>query len=38
MSNYDKAAVDKAIKTSSKPISKKEAKLIHALLKGRSNG
>jgi hypothetical protein len=38
MATYDKGAVDKAIKTSSKPISKKEAKLIHALLKGHSNG
>jgi len=34
MTNYDKDAVDKAITTSTKPISKKEAKLIHALLKG----
>ena len=34
MANYDKIAVDKAIATSKKPISKKEAKLIHALLKG----
>ena len=33
MANYDKTAVDKAIATSKKPISKKEAKLIHALLK-----
>tara|TARA_R100000234_G_scaffold120000_1_gene104776 strand:- start:2500 stop:2613 length:114 start_codon:yes stop_codon:yes gene_type:complete len=32
---YNKEAVEKAIKTSRKPISKKEAKLIHALLKGR---
>lgn len=38
MATYDKGAVDKAIKTSSKPISKKEAKLIHALLKGHNNG
>ena len=36
MSKYSKEAVDKAIKTSRKPISGKEAKLIHALLKGRS--
>jgi hypothetical protein len=36
MSEYNKEAVEKAIKSSSKPISKKEAKLIHALLKGRS--
>lgn len=34
MADYNKDAVDKAIKTSSKPISKKEAKLIHAILKG----
>jgi len=34
MANYNKDAVDKAIKTSKQPISKKEAKLIHALLKG----
>jgi hypothetical protein len=34
MTNYNKDAVDKAIKTSNQPISKKEAKLIHALLKG----
>jgi len=33
MANYNKAAVDKAIATSSKPISKNEAKLIHSLLK-----
>jgi|GEM_PF-5726173 hypothetical protein len=32
---YNKDAVDKAIATSRKPISGKEAKLIHALLKGR---
>jgi hypothetical protein len=32
---YNKDAVEKAIKTSCKPISGKEAKLIHALLKGR---
>ena len=31
---YDKKSVDKAIKTSQKPISKKEAKLIHAILRG----
>jgi hypothetical protein len=31
---YNKKSIDKAIKVSSKPISKKEAKLIHALLKG----
>ena len=35
MTSYNKEAVEKAIKTSRKPISKKEAKLIHALLKGR---
>jgi hypothetical protein len=32
---YSKSAVDKAIKNSRKKISGKEAKLIHALLKGR---
>lgn len=31
---YSKAAVDKAIATSRKPISRKESALIHALLKG----
>ena len=31
---YNKKSIDKAIKTSNKPISKKETKLIHALLKG----
>ncbi len=35
MTDYNKDAVEKAISTSKKPISKKEAKLIHALLKGR---
>jgi hypothetical protein len=35
MNTYNKEAVEKAIKTSRKPISKKEAKLIQALLKGR---
>lgn len=34
MSDYDKEAVDKAIKASRKKISKREARLIHALLKG----
>jgi len=34
MSKYDKDAVEKAIKTSG--ASTKEAKLIHALLKGHS--
>jgi len=34
---YNKKSVDKAINTSKKPISKKEAKLIHSLLKGHSN-
>jgi hypothetical protein len=33
--SYNKDAVNKAIATSRKPISGKEAKLIHALLKGR---
>jgi len=37
MRTYNKEAVEKAIKTSPIPISKKEAKLIHALLKGRTN-
>lgn len=32
---YSKSAVDKAIKNSRKKISGKEAKMIHALLKGR---
>ena len=31
---YNKKSIDKAIKASNKPISKKETKLIHALLKG----
>jgi len=35
MATYNKEAVDQAIKTSRLPISKKEARLIHALLKGR---
>ena len=34
MNKYNKQAVDKLIKQD-KSISKKEAKLIHALLKGR---
>ena len=33
---YNKKSVDKAINTSKKPITKKEAKLIHSLLKGHS--
>lgn len=33
---YNAEAVNKAIVTSRKPISRKEAKLIHALLKGHS--
>jgi hypothetical protein len=33
---YNPEAVDKAIKTSRKPIGRREAKLIHALLKGSS--
>jgi len=36
MSNYNQEAVEKAIKTSRTPIGSKEAKLIHALLKGHS--
>jgi len=35
MSNqYNESAVTKAIENSKSPISKKEARLIHALLKG----
>jgi hypothetical protein len=33
---YNEAAVNQAIKASRKPIGKNEARLIHALLKGRS--
>lgn len=33
---YNAAAVDRAIAQSRKPIGKKEARLIHALLKGRA--
>lgn len=39
MSNYNAEAVQKAIEASNRrgpKISKKEAKLIHALLKGRT--
>lgn len=32
---YNKESVNRAIATSRKPISGKEAKLIHSLLKGR---
>lgn len=32
--NYNKAAVDKAIRSSRQRIGGKEAKLIHALLRG----
>ncbi|QIG66763.1 hypothetical protein EVB27_093 [Rhizobium phage RHph_TM16] len=32
---YNAAAVDREIRRSRKPISKREAKMIHALLKGR---
>lgn len=32
---YSAPAVDAAIRSSRKPIGKKEARLIHALLKGR---
>ena len=35
-SKYDSDSVTKAIKSSAKPIPKKETKLIHALLKGHS--
>lgn len=35
---YNKKAVDQAINTSREKISGKEAKAIHALLKGHSNG
>ena len=31
---YNKSAVTKAIENSKSPISKKESRLIHALLKG----
>jgi hypothetical protein len=34
MTNYNREAVAAAIKSSRKPIGKREAKLIHALLKG----
>jgi hypothetical protein len=34
MTNYNREAVAAAIKASRKPIGKREAKLIHALLKG----
>jgi hypothetical protein len=34
MTDYNKQAVDKAIKASRKKISRREARLIHALLKG----
>jgi len=34
---YSREAVQKAIEASRKPISPKEAKLIHALLKGRGD-
>lgn len=33
---YNKDAVNDAIANSRKPVSKKEAKLIHSLLKGHS--
>jgi hypothetical protein len=33
---YNEIAVNQAIKASRKPIGKNEARLIHALLKGRS--
>jgi len=36
LNKYNPNAVNKAIKSSAKPIPKKEAKLIHALLKGHS--
>ena len=32
--NYSKAAVDKAIRNSRQRIGKREARLIHALLRG----
>jgi hypothetical protein len=34
--SYNKKSIDKAINASKKPIKKKEAKLIHALLKGHA--
>lgn len=36
VARYNKDSVDQAIKTSRQKISGKEAKAIHALLKGRS--
>jgi hypothetical protein len=36
MATYNKDAVDKAIVASRKPIGKREARLIHALLQGRT--
>ena len=33
--SYNAEAVEKAIRTSRQPISRREARLIHALLKGR---
>ena len=36
VARYNKDSVDKAIKTSRQKITGKEAKAIHALLKGRS--
>jgi hypothetical protein len=36
VAEYNKQAVDQAIKASRKKIGGKEAKLIHSLLKGRS--
>jgi hypothetical protein len=37
MTNYNRDAVAAAIKSSRKPIGKREAALIHTLLKGWSN-
>ena len=34
MTNYNETAVNRAIKASRQPIGNKEAKLIHALLRG----
>lgn len=34
---YNEAAVNQAIKASRQPIGKREARLIHALLRGRNN-
>lgn len=35
--SYNAEAVEKAIRTSRKPIGRKEARMIHALLKGSTD-